>query len=109
MKASARRRKGMTLLAAMLFLLAAVSFHSSDDNDIGSPSRNLAPAGSISRPTAADTCPACALDGVLLARLSFVLPIERPLAAEPLVLATPISLDLAPRPCAYSRPPPPIA
>ena len=82
-RCAGRRRKGIALLAAMLFLLVAASFHS-----------------------AADTCAACNLDGLLTARLSLASPVAIPTAVEILSIVVPAAPFVAPRASVDSRPPP---
>jgi hypothetical protein len=103
------RKQAIALLAATFFLLVAASFHSSDDNDIASLSSEGRPAAEVSRPPAADTCSACALDGIVLARLSLALPVTRPESIEPLTFSNLPAPFVSPRASVESRPPPPIA
>ena len=104
-----RRRKATALLAAMLFLLFAASFHSASDNDLSRAGAGQSRAGAWSAPSASDTCPACNLDGVLLARLALALPITIPTAAEDVRSSIPASPFVSPRASVESRPPPSIA
>jgi hypothetical protein len=103
-----RRRNGFALLATMLFLLVAVSFHSAADNDLAAV--NSAPR--LSLPSALpgpDSCPACALDGLVSVRPSLAPPIVIPSVAERLEIPVPVSPFVAPRASVESRPPPPAA
>ena len=105
-----RARKAVTLLATTLFLVFAASFHSRADNDLARACPGPAPAG-FATPSGApvpDTCAACALDGVLLARLALSLPVEVPLAAGRLVPPIPENPFVSPRASVDSRPPPAI-
>jgi len=103
-RTSVRRRKGIALLGAMLFLLMAASFHSAADNDLAGvgASRLLSPS---SLP-ATDDCAACSLDGLLTARLSLASPVAVPTAAEILSMPVPAAPFVAPRASVDSRPPP---
>ena len=92
----------------MVFLLVAVSFHSATDNDLGGASaaaRLVLPAAL----PAPDTCPACALDGLVSVRPALAPPIAIPSLAERLDVAVPRSPFVAPRASVDSRPPPPAA
>ncbi len=107
-KGPSRQGKAVALLAAMLFLLVAASFHSAADNDLArfdSNSRLVLPS---SMP-APDTCAACTLDGLLSARISLTSPVVPVTAAE--TISTPVLLSpfVAPRASVDSRPPPPVA
>ena len=101
----ARKRKAVTLLATMLFLLVAVSFHSAADNDLARFSADIRLAPLSSMP-AADTCAACTLDGLLSARPSLTLPVSPPTAAETISISIPPAPFVAPRASVDSRPPP---
>jgi hypothetical protein len=103
-RATARRRKGVALLAAMLFLLVAASFHSAADNDLAGVGASRI-AGLASLP-ATDTCAACNLDGLLTARLSLASPVAIPTAVEILSMPVPAAPFVAPRASVDSRPPP---
>lgn len=105
MNAVIRRRKGVTLLAALMFLLVAASFHSAADNDLGrlgSDRRQVLPASVPS----ADTCAACTLDGLLSARLTMTSPVALPTAAETVSISVPPAPYVSPRASVESRPPP---
>ena len=103
-RATARRRKGIALLAAMLFLLVAASFHSGADNDLaGVGASRLARLSGL---PASDTCAACNLDGLLTARLSLASPVAIPMAVEILSMPVPDAPFVAPRASVDSRPPP---
>ena len=103
-RAAARRRRGIALLAAMLFLLVAASFHSAADNDLaGVGASRLARLSSL---PASDTCAACNLDGLLTARLSLASPVTIPTAVEILSMPVPAAPFVAPRASVDSRPPP---
>lgn len=104
-----RRSKATALLAAMLFLLVAASFHSAADNDLSRAGVDESRPGLSSASSGSDTCPACSLDGVLLARLTLALPIAIPVAAEGVTLSIPASPFVSPRASVESRPPPSIA
>jgi hypothetical protein len=100
-----RRSKAYELLAAMLFLVAATSFHSAADNDfarLGGETRVAHPAA-LPGP---DSCAACALDGLCSVRAGLPAPVGIPAAAEPLAVAAPVSPFVAPRASIDSRPPP---
>lgn len=100
-----RRAKGMTLLATMVFLLVATSFHSANDNDLGRISSEVSRVQFVSLP-AADTCAACRLDGLLSAWLTMTLPVAMPTAVEILSISIPPVPFVAPRASVDSRPPP---
>jgi hypothetical protein len=103
-RAAARRRRGIALLAAMLFLLVAASFHSAADNDLaGIGASRLVRLSSL---PASDTCAACNLDGLLTARLSLASPVAIPAAVEILSMPVPSAPFVAPRASVDSRPPP---
>ena len=107
-KASVRRRKGVALLATMLFLLVATSFHSAADNDFA----RVAPESRVALPSAlpaADDCPACVLDGILSVRPSLAPPVGSLPVAERVTPPVPESPFVAPRASVDSRPPPPAA
>jgi len=103
-----RRRKAIALLAAMLFLVVAASFHSAADNDLAGFAGKDTRLGSTST-AVPDTCAACSLDGLLTARLSLTSPVSLPTAVERLSTCIPPAPFVAPRASVDSRPPPPAA
>ncbi|HWC64645.1 MAG TPA: hypothetical protein VG777_01080 [Thermoanaerobaculia bacterium] len=103
-----RRRKAYELLGAMLFLVAATSFHSAADNDFarfGGETRLAHPAAL----PAPDSCAACALDGLSSVRGALPAPVGIPAAAESVAMPVPVSPFVAPRASIDSRPPPAAA
>jgi hypothetical protein len=105
MKREARTGRGLTLLAAMLFLLAATSFHSGSDNDLARFRSDTHQIQAFGLATA-DTCAACTLDGLLSARLTMTFPVALPTAAESISVSIPPAPFVAPRAEVESRPPP---
>jgi hypothetical protein len=107
-KARKRRSRALALLATTLFLLAAVSFHSAADNDLG----RLVSESRLQGPSAladVDRCSACALDGLLSVRPSLSAPVGVGSATERRVTIIPVAPFVAPRASVDSRPPPAIA
>lgn len=103
-----RCRKAVGLLAAMLFLLVATSFHSAADNDLA----GFGVESRLAYPTAlpaADSCAACTLDGILSVRPSLAPPVGTPAPAEAIAALAPVSPYVAPRASVDSRPPPAAA
>ena len=110
MKASPTQAvRAIALLATMMFLLVASSFHSGEDNDAASFAGTVEASGLMTAASAPDRCPACTLDGMLLARLSLALPLDRPAAVEPLAIQHPATPFVAPRTEIDSRPPPQLS
>ncbi|HET9795405.1 MAG TPA: hypothetical protein VFS34_13210 [Thermoanaerobaculia bacterium] len=100
-----RRRKAFALLGTMLFLLVAVSFHSAADNDLG----RAASESRVAVPSAlpgGDSCPACALDGLVSVASAFAPPVGTLALAERLASPIPARPFVAPRASVESRPPP---
>jgi hypothetical protein len=103
--ACTRPRKAFALLGTMLFLVVVASFHSAADNDlarVGADSRiALDSPGS-----GADTCPACALDGLAGVRTTVAPPVGVLGLAERVSVPTPARPFVEPRASVDSRPPP---
>ncbi len=103
--ACTRPRKAFALLGTMLFLVVVASFHSAADNDlarVGADSRiALDSPGS-----GADTCPACALDGLAGVRTTVTPSLGLLCFAERLTSRIPVRPFVAPRASVDSRPPP---
>ncbi|HET7453247.1 MAG TPA: hypothetical protein VFL12_10925, partial [Thermoanaerobaculia bacterium] len=88
--------------------LVALSFHSAADNDLAGASGapRLALPSALPGP---DSCPACALDGLVSVRPALAPPIALPSLAERLASPVPVSPFVAPRASVDSRPPPATA
>jgi len=103
-----RRRRALGLLATSLFLLVAVSFHTSADNDLGRMGAESR-AEVVSASSGPDSCAACALDSLLSVCPSLSASIAVRGVADRLVTVIPPSPFVAPRASVDSRPPPAIA
>ncbi len=100
-----RSRHALVLLASAILLLVTASFHSPADNDLARFGRELVLRSALPQ-SAADTCPACRLDGILSARPALALPVALPEAAEKATTPVPAAPFVAPRASVDSRPPP---
>ena len=100
-----RRRKGVALLGAMLFLLLATSFHSRLDNDLGRFGSDSRLVSSAARP-AGDDCSACRLDGLLAGRPSLAPLVGVAVAAVRIAILVPAFPFVGLRADIESRPPP---
>ncbi len=105
-RSCARARMALALLAAMVCVVPAASFHLGGDNDFARVGPVRSPSFGVPDAAAPDDCPACVLEGLASAVPSVCAPVAALLPAERIPSRTAPAFDYETTPRLAPRAPP---